>query len=214
MLWLGSDLHQNRPAPADSPLARAQLPDRPLRIVALGTSLTARSVWPEGLASELARCLGRKVSVIRIAKPGAGSDWGLTQVTKVLEARPDIVVLEFAINDADVLDGVSLDGSVARHLQLIGRLTGGQGHPAILLMTTNPTLSPWRSLQRPWLGDYYMAYRALAAQTGSGLADLWPRWASSIAGDGLHPDPGAEAALAVPVLLRLIGDRYGRHCTP
>ena len=211
-LWLLGNVRRDQPTPADRPFARAQLPDRPLRIVAFGTSLTVGSFWPERLAADLARCLGHPVTAGRIAKSGAGSDWGLTQVARVLEAQPDIVVVEFAINDADLFGGLSLDTSIARHLQLIGQLTGGEDAPAILLMTTNPVAPGWRSLQRPRLAAYYRSYRALAAQTGSALADLWPRWVAPIGGDGLHPDPEAEAALALPVLMRMVAERYGRAC--
>lgn len=209
-LWLSPDFRPD--APADRPLPAAALPDHPLRIVAFGTSLTARALWPERLAADLTRCLGHPVMVDRIARPGADSGWGLAQAGQVLEARPDIVVIEFAINDADLFDGVSLDTSVARHLQLIGRLTEGNKGPAVLLMTTNPVASGWRRVQRLRLGAYYLAYRGLAAQTGSGLADLWPRWTVPIGGDGLHPDPEAEAEVALPVLTRLIADRHGKSC--
>lgn len=210
-IWFLGRSPQQMPLSEDRPLAKAALPDRPLRIIAFGTSLTARSFWPERLATALAACLDHPVTVERIAKPGAGSDWALGQVGRVLEAKPDIVVIEFAINDADLFDGLSRDSSYARHLELIGRLAGGPAAPALLLMTTNPVAWGWRSLQRPRLADYYLSYRALAAETGSGLADLWPRW-GAVGGDGSHPDPEAEAAIALPVLGRLIGDRYGKDC--
>lgn len=203
---------QERPDPQDRALPQAQLPDRPLRILAFGTSLTARALWPERLAAELSRCLGRPVSADRIARPGAGSDWALTLVRRANDVAPDIVILEFAINDADLLDGVSVETSILQHRELIDRLSGTKAPPAIILMTTNPVAAGWRWLQRPWLGNYYLAYRRLAAETGAGLADLWPRWTLPGPGDGLHPDPEDEADLATPVLLTIIGDRYGITC--
>ncbi len=213
-LWLLNSVRSPAPPPADRPLPVAKLPNHPLRIVALGTSLTARAFWPERLAADLTSCLGHPVQVGRVARPGARSDWALEQVERVLAAAPDIVVIEFAINDADLLDGVSVDTSVTRHLQLVGRLTKGLSAPAIVLMTTNPVAPGWRTLQRPRLGAYYAAYRGLAAQTNSGLADIWPRWTDGPGGDGLHPAPEFEAGLTLPVLRSLIAARYGKTCAP
>ena len=101
--------------PADLPLAPFDRADAPARIVAFGTSLTAREGWPEALAARLEACLGHPVELIRVARNGAGSDWALGQTGAVIAARPDLVLIEFAVNDADLLDGARLAVSRAKH---------------------------------------------------------------------------------------------------
>lgn len=202
------------PPPAqDRAMAGAVLAEGPLRITAFGTSLTGRATWPDVLAATLHACLSREVVVTRVAMAGAGSDWALTQTGRVIGSRPDIVTIEFAINDADLIDGVTLAQSRTRHEQILEALHRGAPGAGILLMTTNPVRG-WRGATRPFLAAHYRGYRALAKAADTGLADLWPRWAGTALGgrDGIHPDPAREAQLAVPVLARMIGARFGTDC--
>jgi acyl-CoA thioesterase-1 len=200
------------PQAQDRPLTRAPLPDGPLRILAFGTSLTARATWPDALGSALTACLGRPVTVSRWAKPGRNSDWALLQNDAIRAPRPHLVIAEFAINDADLRDGVSYAASAAQHQELVVMLKDVAPGAAVLLMTTNPVAGRYR-LTRPWLADYYLSYRSVATAADAGLADLWPRWAGrNVGGDGLHPDTGTEQSIALPVLTGMIAARYGRQC--
>lgn len=103
----------NRPIP---PWDAAARPD-PLRITAFGSSLTHRPDWPDRLAARLERCLGttRRVEIARVSAGGAGSAWGQAQVAAVIATRPDLVLIEFAINDADLRNGISLERSRDQH---------------------------------------------------------------------------------------------------
>ncbi|MEV8468179.1 SGNH/GDSL hydrolase family protein [Fluviibacterium sp. DFM31] len=198
--------------PADRALTPWEDPARPARILAFGTSLTARGSWPEDLAATLTACLGHPVQMTRVAQNGMGSTWALAQLDRVVAARPDLVLLEFSINDADLLDGVSRRTSRARHAALLDALARDLPDTRVLLMTMSPVAGVVRHLQRPWLGAYYGIYRDLAADHGVGLADLYPRWRVAPADlpDGLHPAPGETAQLAVPVLARMIGAAAGQ----
>ncbi|WP_424991082.1 SGNH/GDSL hydrolase family protein [Fluviibacterium sp. S390] len=201
--------------PADRALVPWEDPARPARILAFGTSLTARGSWPEDLADTLTACLGHPVQMTRVAQSGMGSAWALEQLDRVVAARPDLVLLEFSINDADLLDGVSRRTSRARHAALLAALTRDLPDTRVLLMTMSPVTGVVRHLQRPWLGAYYGIYRDLADEQGVGLADLFPRWRAAPADlrdlpDGLHPAPGKTAQLAVPVLAQMIGAAAGQ----
>jgi len=193
---------------ADRPLSRP-LPagEGPLTLVFLGTSLTAGYDWPESLAERLQACLGRPVRAVTVARGGATSAWGRGQVPAVLAAAPDLVVIEFAANDADIRRLVPLGQSRRDHEAIIAALRAGRPGTAILLMTTNPATG-LRRLLRPRLAAHYALYRDLAAVADTGLADLAPRWrapgAPAQGGDGIHPDPAAAAAVIVPVLTDLI----------
>lgn len=188
----------------------------PFRIVALGTSLTARGDWPDSLGARLSACAGRPVTVERVARAGAGSNWGRDQVAAVLALSPDLVLIEFAINDADLRDGVSLARARDNHLALIAALEAGRPGLPLMLMTMNRA-EGLRGLMRPRLAAHHAQYRDLAAGQGPGqgvgLIDLAPLWAAALAAgrgpellpDGLHPTDAAVAEIALPAMVAEIG---------
>lgn len=208
---------------ADRPLPAITAGAPDLDVIAFGTSLTARYDWPERLGTGLGSCLGRHVVMSKVAAPGQGSSWalqaGLLEMEKavVRTGRPDLVIVEFAVNDADLLDGVRLARSRRQHVQLLEGIRpllapGGQ----ILLMTTNPVEGLMRRLQRPRLASYNQLYVEISAEADTGLADLMPRWrqamadsASSLLRDGLHPRPEAARAVILPVLMPMIAAALG-----
>lgn len=198
-----------RPAPPPVPADRALPPDppqdRPLRLSFAGTSLTAYYDWPKHLGAALANCTGRPVSVQTLAKGGETSAWGRDQVPALAAQEPDIVVIEFAINDADLRRLTTLSGSLAQHRELIGGLRELSPDTRIVLMTMSPATGLRRAL-RPGLTQYYANYRALAQELDTGLVDLYPRWLmredpGAGMGDGVHPDAGVVEAMILPVLV-------------
>ncbi|MBE3639505.1 SGNH/GDSL hydrolase family protein [Mangrovicoccus algicola] len=212
---------QTPPPPGDRPIAPLSLsamPERPVRIVAFGSSLTRSSPWPVELEGELADCLDHPVEVLRIARSGAGSAWGLQAVNEVVAAGPDLVLVEFAINDADLLDGVSLRRGKAQHAALIARLqeTVAPGH--VVLLTMNPVGGLHAALRAP-LARHYAQLGELADRHGAALADLYGDWMARPAAqrrfaDGLHPAPHQVRQVVLPGLVRRIGMAAGRACMP
>lgn len=205
-------------APADRLVTPAPaVPGTPMTLAVFGTSLTARSKWPEAVAEGLGRCLDRPVRLVRVAEPGALSSWGVGRVADVVAASPDLVLLEFAINDADLRDGLSLAESEANHRAMIAALQAALPEARVVLLTMNPAQGA-RGLMRPFLPRYYAAYGPIAAETGSGLIDLNARWLSlprdrrGLADDGLHPDEAAVQAVVVPAVIDQLGLMSGRDC--
>lgn len=206
--------------PVDRPLAPLADPaGAALRIVAFGTSLTAAPGWPEAMAAQLETCLGRPVDLTRVAGPGKGTPWALAQTDRVIAARPDLVLIEFAINDADLLDGIGLAASRENHARILDMLAAGLPGAQLVLMTMNPVNDPLQALLRHRLPVYYDLVRDLAAERDLALADLAPRWQAAIAADpdlappdGLHPQAAASAAVAAPPLAALIGAAARRDC--
>lgn len=200
---------------ADRPLGTLPA-DGPLRIVAFGTSLTASNAWPDRLQARLAACLDRPVGLTRVAAPGMGSAWGLTRLDRVIAADPDLVLVEFVINDADILDGMSVRRSRATHVAILDALQDAAPKAQVLLMTMNPVTGLVRRLQRPRLAAHDAMLRDLAVARGVGLADLAPRWRAAMDADpglappdGLHPDDAATARVVLPVLAAMIGRAAG-----
>lgn len=199
-----------RPQPSQiNDVAIAPLPPGPVRIVAFGTSLTARSPWPDELQTVLSACRDAPVEVRRVAAPGAGSAWGQSLVSDVIAAQPDVVLLEFAINDADILDGVPLSRARTQHAAILDDLGAAVPEARIALMTMNPAFG-LRGIVRPFLNLHYQQYQALAADHQVGLVDLYSRWLMAprhIAkpADGLHPSPDQERQIIVPTLASALG---------
>lgn len=212
---LAPDLLRQGP-PADVALPLLPLREGTVRLAVLGTSLSARATWPDAVEGRLEACLGRGVEVVRLARPGATSGWGVEQIGAVRALRPDLGIIEFAVNDGDVLDGLSLSRSAANHAALVGALRG-QG-AGVLLLTTNPVgrLAAWK---RPLLPVYQDIYPGLAQRSGAGLFDGERRW-RQVKGwragltDGVHPDPAVEARLYAAPMAQLIARAFGAECGP
>lgn len=182
--------------------------DGPLKVVVLGTSLSARNPWPQILLRQLETELTSPVTLEVIAQPGAGSRWGLAQVGRVAAARPDLVLIEFAINDADLRRGQSLAEAKATHDALLQSLRAELPDAALVLMSMSPA-SGLRGALRPRLAAYYGQYAELAEAHSAGLIDLYARWLSeprTARGleDGLHPTAEATARVVVPAVARYI----------
>lgn len=188
----------------------------PLSLVVLGTSLSARNPWPEGLRARLESCRGSPVALAVVAAPGETSDWGRAQIADVLAAAPDLVLIEFTINDADLRDGVPLDRARENHAAILADLAAARPAAVPVLMA----LSPARGLRgavRPFYNRYRALYAQLAAAHGAGFVDLDPAWQAALrAGDrreilpdGIHPTAAATARITLPPLATRLGPLLG-----
>lgn len=202
-------------APQDIAPAPRAVPDRPLRLTAFGTSLTRNGVWPEAVAETLAACLGRPVAVARVAEAGVNSGWGVEQAAAVAATAPDLVLIEFAINDADLRDGVGIRQSQANLRAILALLSGTRTEALPVIASTSPATG-LRGWARPFLGRYEAAARNVAAESGAGFFDGAARWRAVLAPgdlpDGLHPAAEAERRVLVPALTAYLGAVFGKDC--
>jgi acyl-CoA thioesterase-1 len=185
----------------------------PLKIVAFGTSLTESGGWSDELERALTRCVSRPVRVVRIARNGATSDWGLSQTGHVISERPDVILIEFYINDAALNRFIARDRSRANLSAIVDELRRQLPSARIFIMAMNP-VSGMRRLMRPWLNTYIEAHRDVAAEKGIEYIDHQPLWllltTSDLAAaipDGLHPVAKAAVQIIVPELVDRISDR-------
>ncbi|MBS0562954.1 MAG: SGNH/GDSL hydrolase family protein [Proteobacteria bacterium] len=202
--------------PGDRPLPARTAAPHPLRIVALGTSLTRRALWPDRLAEGLGRCQPPGSVVTRVARAGAGSDWALGEIDAIAAQRPDLVIIELAMNDGDLTDGLWPARSRQNHRALISRLRAASPGTAILLLTTNPAVG-WARATRPFLALYQRLYGRIADGEGTGLFDGYGRWrrlpgAARHIPDGVHPDPATEADLFAGPMQEAIAHAFGLTC--
>jgi acyl-CoA thioesterase I len=179
------------------------------QVVALGTSLTAIGGWHKTLETELARAFAGEVSVDIVAKNGANSQWGISALPSVIALAPDIVLMEFASNDAALHRGMHL-GKSCNNIRTIVRALDASGCRKIILMAMSPLMG-WRRAVRPCLNLYYDSYRDLAAELGVSFIDHRPGWAklsrrqlATALPDGSHPDPAIAGTIIVPTVIQAI----------
>lgn len=181
-----------------------------LKIVTFGTSLTVRGGWQEPLRRALSACRDAEVTIINLAKSGMASDWGVTQIDKVLAEKPDIVLVEFAVNDAALDRFLSLAASAANIEAIVTRLKAGESKPAIHVMAMSP-VSGLRGWIRPYLAQYEDRHAEIARRLGAGFIDHRPAWAKLSAdeiataiADGTHPDPATAGRVMLPGLMQAL----------
>lgn len=179
----------------------------PLRIATFGTSLTSRGGWQEPLAKAIEACTGRAVEIDDFAKAGEGSDWGMMAVGRVAKSRSDIVLIEFAVNDAAVNKLLSVSSSVRNMRGIVDSIRAERPDAIIYFMRMSPVLGR-RAWARPWRESYETAHRSLAQELGIGLIDHSPGWdalgedaVAAAIPDGAHPDPVVAARIVVPTIL-------------
>jgi len=182
-------------------------------VIVYGTSLTAGAEWPKAMKSYFDKQFPGLVTFVNAAQSGEHSDWGVTNLQKrVLAKNPDLVFIEFSVNDAATKHNISTEHSKTNLDTMVKALQRQNPRMDIVLMTMNsgwdspdePSHKKYAS-DRPHMGDYYAVYRDYAHEHGLPLVDNYSLWVKLQQTDeakfhkwlpeGLHPIP--EASLAV-----------------
>ena len=195
----------------DAWAADARTPDpSPLTVVTFGTSLTARGEWQETLRDRLGACLHRPVEMRIVARSGVTSEWALTHVEAVAAARPDVVLVEFAHNDAALNRWISLGRSRENMRSVLSNLNALSPRPRVVNLGMNP-VHGLRGWIRPRLGLFIGEHRRIAVRSGAEFLDLRPSWTRlgssglrQLIPDGVHPVPAAAQDIIVPRLVDLL----------
>ena len=142
-----------------------------------------------------------------IARNGATSGWGAARMAERDGPPPDAALVEFGVNDADRLDGLSPAESRAAHAAILAALPG----VPVVVMRMNPAFGPrgWTRLGRGARED---AIAGGARAAGAGTLDLDRRWRlrwreggwRAEMPDGLHPNPRAAAAVIAPAAAAIL----------
>ncbi len=190
-----------------------------LKIAAIGTSLTARGGWQAPLQKEMSECLGFPVTVTNQARSGETSRSGLQNIGAVLADRPDIVLMEFAANDAALNRFISVSRSVANMRAIVRAVRAQNSRAVIVIQAMNPFWG-FRRWVRPFLDQYIDAHAALAQELGIDFIDHRPLWATHpdaeirrMIPDGAHPLPAyAASMIATHIKSRLIEKHFAGRC--
>lgn len=195
----------------------------PTKIVLFGTSLTAGYLWGEQLESWLDTRYPGLVTMVNSGMSGKNSKFGRANlVAKVLEHKPDVVFIEFAINDAGVIEWettatpkVTVAQARENLVYMITQIQEQNPEVVIILQTMNvPWDSPYGSgiskSIRPKIADYYQMYRDLSSERGLMLVDHHPNWLKLkkdhpltfqlYVADGVHPTSDGLREVMLPLL--------------
>jgi acyl-CoA thioesterase-1 len=189
--------------------------DKVETIVTFGTSLTAGGAWVSQLDTALAEYAPGKFTVINSGAGGMWSNWGVENLEKrVIEKNPDLVFIEFAINDAFLKHETPVEMAQANLINMIDRIHVSNPDCIIILMVMNPPINEHLE-RRPKINDYYQMYREVARDQHLLLIDHYPDWEEILINDkplfdryvpdGIHPNTIGCTAITVPNILAALG---------
>lgn len=187
-------------------------------VVIFGTSLSQSGAWVPQLRDALQARFPGLVTLTNTAEGGQSSEWGRAHVdSHVIAYRPDVVFIEFAINDAVARFNLSPD-RVRENLDFIlDRITAALPDCEIILQVMNPVVGKPAGdfSHRRNLPAYEQIYRDAAKRRGLLLIDHSRAWAELLriegeAGfrryvpDGVHPNADGYARFVTPRILEAL----------
>ncbi len=160
---------------------------QPFSIVVLGDSISAganasglfgappfQPPYPELLRQHLEAHFHGKVRLTNLSVGGTNARWGLTQIDKVVQARPDLVVLAFGMNDCAGRPVADYQADVRNTMARIRARLPDAEFILVASMLGNPD---WVALHTELLPRYRDALAQLCGP-GVALADLTSIWAA------------------------------------
>ena len=205
---------------------------QPLSIVTLGDSISEganasgmydaapfQPAYPELVRRHLAERSGGDVQMTNLSVGGMDSAWGMTQVDKVVAAKPDLVILAFGMNDSAGRSAASYKENIAWTIAAIREKVP---ECEFILVATMLGNRDWTRLKQEAFGEYRAALVDLA-RPGVAIADLTTIWEGFLerkhdwdqTGNGVnHPNDFGHRVYA-QVITTLLGDggREGGHAT-
>lgn len=187
-------------------------------VVAYGTSLTAAGAWVNQLASHLEKQHPGQVNMINSGGSGKYSKWGVQNLEKrVIQKKPDTVLIEFCINDSVGRFNCSVDQARKNLEAMIERILKSNPSCEIILMTMTPAgkYPKGHRSHRVNIAAYYDMYRQVAKARSLLLIDHYPNWIAlrqkdkalfaKYVPDTIHPTPDGCAKVVTPVILKALG---------
>ena len=205
--------------------------DEHVKIAALGTILTCGKwrwfdVLKEWLDEEYPGQIsyqnlgvGASASMTVPLMKGNKYTWkkcGVDRIPEAIAAKPDVVFIEFAVNDAYIPYHISVDDSRKNLEIIIHSLKEANGEVEIILQTMNividmPELNSTASSDRPELVKYLKMYKRVAKKHNLQIIDYYPNWKKflkregreeylKLVTDGVHPNLEGYRLILLPEL--------------
>lgn len=200
------------------PFVRRLALGRPQKVVFYGTSLTAEGAWTKQLLAALNARFSGLVTHANGAESGMHSGWGADNfATRVISHNPDVLFLEFSVNDACARFALSLEESRGNLERMIEQVQRHNRECEVILQVMNPILD--RPLghagYRANLAGYQSICRDVGRERGLLVIDHMPAWAALLAQDeatfrrlvpdGLHPNADGYDHVVTPEILYRLG---------
>ena len=202
-----------------------------VKIAALGTSLTGGTwrwfdVMKEWLDEEYPGQIsyqnlgvGASASMTVPLMKGNKYTWkkcGVDRIPEAIAAKPDVVFIEFTVNDAYIPYNISVNDSRMNLEFMIHSLKEANAEVEIVLQTMNvildmPELNHTESTNRLDLPKYIKMYRQVAKKNKLQIIDHYPNWKKflkkegrdkyiEVVTDGVHPNLEGYRKILLPEL--------------
>jgi acyl-CoA thioesterase-1 len=193
-----------------------------VKIAALGTSLTG--TWYYVMQDWLKEAYSDQCTFYDFGVGGSASSCppgksGLDQVKKAASYHPDVVFIEFAVNDSYIPYHITVEESRKNLESIIDTMLESNPDIEIILQTMNlvidvPELEKSHSTDRAELPEYLKMYRKVAKERKLLLVDHYPNWKRymkkegrdayrKIVPDGVHPTAEGYRKILIPELKRV-----------
>ena len=212
----------------------------PVTIVTLGTSLTGGDWrWPDVMMHDwLNKEFPGQVTFKNLGVGGSASSHpqgrcGLDRVNQAVRFKPDVVFIEFAVNDSYLPYAISLEAAKTNLNSMIDTILNANPETEIILQTMNPVmdnlgtgasgvkkrgLGP-HATNRPGLAEYMQGYRDVAKQRALLLVDHYPNWLKvmnenpelfdKLVPDRIHPRVEGYRMVLLPELRKTLMPVFG-----
>lgn len=198
---------------------------QPLSIALLGDSISTgcnASGWAKTapfqppyqdlLVRNLEAVYGAKVSLTNFSVGGTSAAWGLKTIPKVIEVKPDLVILAFGMNDSVGRPPAQYQADIRGMIEAVHQ---SLPDTEIILIATMLGNADWVTLKQPLFPQYRDALAQLCGP-GVALADMTSIWAELLrhkkdwdtTGNGVnHPNDFGHRIYAQVLSTLLIEDR-------
>jgi len=190
---------------------------KPQVIVCYGTSLTQGGAWVNALQKALNQSFPKKATVLNRGGPGQNSTWGVASVQKVIDAKPDVVFIEFSVNDAVERFHLPVEQAKKNLETIVDAIHKANPDTQIILQIMNPIVGhpEGDNSHRKDLPAYWEMYRAYGKEHGYLVIDHSPAWQAvldkgedeykKLVPDGVHPNAEGNEKIIVPTMLKELG---------
>jgi lysophospholipase L1-like esterase len=184
-------------------------------VVVYGTSLSSGShgqAWMGEVARQLNEKYGDHLNYFLAGKGGMWSTWGVQHLEdSVIKKNPDVVIIEFGINDAFMKYNTSPKLARLNLEYMIKRIRLHNQTCEVVLQIMNMPVGKSASF-RPDLKAYYNMYRNVAKKEKLLLIDHYPNWQKILnlgedkflkhVPDGIHPNEESGRKIIAPFIIR------------
>lgn len=188
-------------------------------VVVYGTSLSSGGngqAWMGEVARQLNGKYGNHLTYRLCGKGGMWSTWGVQHLEdSVIVKNPDVVIIEFGINDAFHKYATSPELARLNLEYMIHRIHLANPDCEIILQVMNMPIGKSAGF-RPNLNAYYEMYRKVAKKERLRLVDHYPNWQKILdqgeeeflkhVPDGIHPNEDSGKTIIAPFIVKRLED--------